>query len=200
MFIESRELLERIREVSAEISKKTEGRAVFEEFIALPYYGNIILRFDLKESVGTLEELDRYESMMYDVVKDEFLIDFMGNVYRDAGLDYRHFDDLLRTAYEKYRGEEIHKSKYDDLLRKDAMELLSLCGLDTELPVWEIQPEEEILLLIMAPEAGEPIRYEVDGKTVIVAETEERCCEGIMKAAFYAKRNRKSLVRAELEL
>ena len=51
----------------------------------MPYYGgNIILRFDLKKEKVTLDELDQYEALMYEIVKDDFLIDFMGDIYKSG--------------------------------------------------------------------------------------------------------------------
>ena len=53
----------------------------YEEYIALPYYGQIILRFMLHEDTVTLDDLDRYENLLNSIVGDEFLTDFMGTVY-----------------------------------------------------------------------------------------------------------------------
>lgn len=200
MFLESEALLGRIRAIAGEIAEKTENKVVFEEYIALPYYGNLVLRFRLTEPVKSIEELDAYENTMYDIVRDEFLIDFMGDVYRGAGLDYRNFDDLLRKAYGKYKEEPVFKTKYHGEIRQDAAHLLTLCGLDPHTKVWEIQPEEEILLLIMTETPGQSRTYPAGNRKITVIETDEICCEGMVKAAYYGKRNRQSLIRTLMDL
>lgn len=200
MFIESDEFMKRIQTIADEIAEKTDNMVLFEEFIALPYYGNIILRFNLAEPITAVSDLDSYENVMYAVAKDEFLIDFMGNVYRDAGVDYRDVDDLLRKAYVRYKQEVVHKSKYARRIIEDAEFLLAQCNLKRTERVWEIQLEDEILLLIMKARPGEPQKHVVNGRTMIVIEVDEVCCEGLMKAAVYAKRNKISLAHAMLAL
>ena len=77
MFITSKQLKERVQIVSDEIALRSGGKVTFEEYISLPYYGYVILRFNLNENHYTVADVDRYESLMYDCVGDEFLIDFM---------------------------------------------------------------------------------------------------------------------------
>ena len=46
MFLRSKLLSERIQEIAAKAAAISEGVLLFEEFIALPHYGSVILRFD----------------------------------------------------------------------------------------------------------------------------------------------------------
>ena len=64
MFINSEQLKNKIQLVVNEITLKSDGKIVFEEYISLPYYGSIILRFNLNHSDYTVADLDRYEAMM----------------------------------------------------------------------------------------------------------------------------------------
>lgn len=42
----------------------------------------------------------------------------------------------------KYQNEEIIKSRFNKQVKKDAKDLLVLCGLNPDLDVWKIQIEE----------------------------------------------------------
>lgn len=82
MYIYSEQLKKRIEEIAALVKEKTNGVVHYEEFIAIPYFGYIILRFDLETEHYTIDDLDHYEELIYDIVGDEFLVDFMGIVYK----------------------------------------------------------------------------------------------------------------------
>ena len=200
MFINSEELKSRIQIVVDEISLKSNGKIVFEEYISLPYYGCIILRFNLNDRNYTVADLDRYEAMMYDCAKDEFLIDFMGEVYRNIGIDYRMMDRIFTGCLDCYGGEELQKSAYAVMIEEDAKELLKLCGLSADLPVWEVQIEDEIQLLLLG-DANEKVgQFCKDGLTINVYRVESKPCEGLTAAVFYAKRNNISLASTLLKV
>ena len=84
MFIKSPELLERIQKVSDDINKRSGGLIVFEEYIAVPIFGFVTLRFELLSEEVTRAELDGYERLMQEAAGDEFQVDFMGSVYKKA--------------------------------------------------------------------------------------------------------------------
>ena len=200
MFITSKQLKERIQIVSNEISLRSGGKVTFEEYISLPYYGYIILRFNLNEDHYTMADVDRYESMMYDCVGDEFLIDFMGDVYRGIGIDFRNMEKLFIDCLELCRGEKLFKSSYAEMIENDAKQLLALCNLPTNLPVWEIQIEEEILLLILGDSNKLLGRYEINDTVINVYQVASKPCEGLVSAAFYARRNKISLATVQLKV
>ena len=85
MYLKSRQLSERIRAVTEEAERLTDHVCTFEEFIALPFFGQIILRFNLNKDEFTAEEVWRFESILRMAAGEEFLTDFMGSVYRKAG-------------------------------------------------------------------------------------------------------------------
>lgn len=200
MFINSEQLKKRIQIISSEIALRSGGKITFEEYISLPYYGYIILRFNLNENHYTVADLDCYESLMYDCVGDEFLIDFMGDVYRGVGIDYGKMDKLFSDCLDFYKDEKLFKSPYAEMIANDAKHLLALCNLPTNLPVWEIQIEEEILLLLLG-DSNKPLgRYEKDGMIVNVYQVEAKPCEGLISAAFYAKRSRVSLANVQIKV
>ena len=60
MYILSEKLQERIREISREAARQSGGAIDFEEYVAVPHYGQIVLRYMLNLESFTLEDLDRY--------------------------------------------------------------------------------------------------------------------------------------------
>ena len=166
----------------------------------LPYYGYVILRFNLNENHYTVADVDRYESMMYDCVGDEFLIDFMGDVYSNIGIDYRKMDKLFANCLDFYEDEKLSKSSYAEMIENDAMQLLALCNLPTNLPVWEIQIEEEILLLVMGDSNKLLGQFKKDNTVVNAYQVASKPCEGLISAAFCAKRNNVSLANVLLKV
>lgn len=199
MFLTSVPLKDRISKLSAEIYRASNGVISFEEYIALPHYGRICLRYNLNLTDFSIEPLDQYEQMIYKIVKDEFIIDFMGEVYRKIGVDYERFDQTLEQVAQQYQDEVIQDRSYAREIREDAKQLLKLCGLDENSEVWEIQPEEEILLLILGREQRTLGSYKADGMVIHVIETSKQLCEGLTKAAEYAKRSGVSLARILLQ-
>ena len=60
--------------------------------------------------------------------------------------------------------------------------------------VWEIQPGNPLLMLILSSRSGLFKKTALpDGTPLVVLEVMEEECEGLMRAAFFAKRNRTSL-------
>ena len=199
MYITSPELLQRIDAIANAIQAKSHGAILYEEYIALPHCGQIILRFNLQSTDFTLQELDQYESLLHKTVGEDFLIDFMGTVYRALGVDYTHMDELFRHCGEVYADEPILPSNCAAALRDDARSLLSLCGLDPAQPVWEIQPEEELHLLLYGSKNAPLGQYSAGGLTIRVSTADSVACNGLTKAAFFAKRTGISLARALLQ-
>ncbi|MBR3840597.1 MAG: hypothetical protein IKM20_05630 [Erysipelotrichales bacterium] len=198
MYSRSEELLNRIRLISDEILLKSFGNIIFEEYIIIPHYGNIILRFNINDSNYTLDDLDNYESMMNECVKDEFLVDFMGSVYKNVGLNHQELDTILTKCQVKYNDIVIPKSIHDNNIKEDARYLLSLCNLPIEQDVWEIQLEEEINLFILGNKTGMLGTYDSNEGTINVYELNRIQAEGLMKATIYAKLNNISLVKVLL--
>ena len=200
MFINSEQLINKIKLVSDEIALRSNGKITFEEYISLPYYGYIILRFNLNENCYTIADLDRYEAMMYDCVKDDFLIDFIGNVYRKIGIDYCKMDKLFSECLDCYRNEKLNQSSYAKLIENDAKQLLASCGFSIDLPVWEIQIDDEIHLFILSDKNEALGQYNKNGMTINVYHTASKACEGLVVAVFYAKRNNISLANALMKV
>lgn len=200
MFITSEQLNKRIHAVRNEIAKKSSGKLKYEEFVACPCYGQIVLRFSLADDSFSISDIDQYENIMRACAGDEFLVDFMGNDYRSCGVDYGRIDELLAICSECYGDEAMVPSPYADLLQEDAKELLDLCGLPTDYPVWEIQLEECIRLLLMGEEKKEMGSFR-KGKTEIqVSSVNAGLCKGLMRATFHAKHSGVSLARVLLEV
>ena len=200
MYLSSEALLTRIREIADEAAARSHGRVRYEERIALPYFGAIILRFSLDPAPTSLEELDRLEALLDDLVGEEFLTDFMGSVYRSVGVSYDNMEEIYAALAARYRDESWKPTIHAEEIRTDAKELLTAVGLDPGLPVWEIQPEdEEILLLILGEEERLLARTEGE-RRITAAEVRSDLCAGLFRAACFAKRNRVSLARLMLEI
>lgn len=196
MYLSDAELQGRIREIAAQAEACSDGTVRYEEMIALPYFGTVILRFSFAGASVCLDDLDRYEALLYGIVGDEFLIDFMGSVYRKAGVRYDHWEQTLERLADKYQEEAWAPTVHAAGLRSDAKELLQAAGLDPNLPVWEIQQEEEeTLLLIMGEREKQLARVNFDGKPLCVAEVPKKLCCGLFYAACHGKRSRVSLGR-----
>lgn len=192
MYIESEELNQRIRQLTDQISELTHQEVVFEEFIAIPFYGgNIILRFTLKKEVYTLDDLDRYEKLMYEVVRDEFLIDFMGSVYRQAGVDYSELENKLLSFKDQYQDVAIPDSVQKEKILEDTRYLLEKCELPLDSKVWEIQVEDPMPLILL----GNTNQLVKRVGNIEVMETKQDACLGLMRATMYAKAHHISLGR-----
>ncbi|MBR3299372.1 MAG: hypothetical protein IKI64_09230 [Clostridia bacterium] len=203
MFINSPELLERINKVSDDINKRSGGLVVFEEYIAVPIFGFVTLRFELLSEEVTLAELDGYERLMQEAAGDEFQVDLMGSVYKRAGVSLQAMQARFARCFEAYEGETIAPSPYADRIRADAAALLKLFSLPEDTPVWEIQVNDELDVLVFGDERKEPRRYRSDGLAVnlfTLSPADRLESEGLVRALFYAKRNGISLASAVMRV
>ncbi len=177
----------------------THGTVRMEEFIALPSFGgNIIVRFQTDRS-STLEELDALERTLQDLAEDEFLVDFMGSVYRGLGVDYRRLDGIAQRLGQRFRSEPIYRGPYAEQIETDARALLLRCGLPQTVPVWEIQWEDGDYALLLMGDENRTIRTVEDVPPIHVMEANGALCEGFIRATFAAKRMGISLGRLMLE-
>lgn len=199
MYCNSTELLSRIELLSREIHEKSNGKIAFEEYIVLPFYGQIVLRFDLLESSFTLDNLDHYEALIYESVKDEFLIDFMGRIYGKAGINYSRMEKLFADCFDYYANVTLSKAPYAGQIEADARYLLKSCGLAPDLPVWELQLENDVIHLFILKDRSDKLGcFHIGSMTVTVLTADLQACDGLMKAVFFAKQNNISLARALL--
>lgn len=199
MYCNSYELLSRIAFLSREINEKSNGKIAFEEYVVLPFYGQIVLRFDLLQSSSTLNDLDCYEALIYESVKDEFLIDFMGRIYSKTGINYSRIDKLFADCSDYYANVHLSKAVYAEQIDADARYLLESCGLDPDLPVWELQFENDAIHLFILKDRNEKLGcFRIGSMTVNVLTANLQSCKGLMKAVFFAKQNNISLARALL--
>lgn len=203
MFIKSPELLERIQKVSDDINKRSGGLIVFEEYIAVPIFGFVTLRFELLSEEVTLAELDGFEKLMQEAAGDEFQVDFMGSVYKKAGVSLQAMQARFARCREVYEGESIAPSVYAEMIIADAAALLKLFSMPDDTPVWEIQVDDELDVLVFGNERKEPMRYEADGFAVnlfTLSPADRIDSEGLVRALFYAKRNGISLASAVMRV
>lgn len=96
MYLGSAYLKNRIETVAKKADLLTGHAVVFEEFIALPFFGQIILRFNLNKEGFTEGDVDRYKRMLRIAAGEEFLTDFMGSVYQKAGMNFSLLEGRLK--------------------------------------------------------------------------------------------------------
>ena len=200
MYINSEALKVRIDEIAREANERIDRPIHLEEYIAIPCFGQIILRFMLEGEDYTLEDLERYERELYQIAGDEFLVDFMGSVYRKAGVDYEDLDRTMLLMEQKYREEPILSSVHSEGIRADARELLRVAGMDPGRKVWEIQLEDGAFTLLLMGTENRTIREMEEPVRLAVMETKEAACTGLMKAAMRSKRLGVSLGRLMMEM
>lgn len=190
------ELISRLR---AETPALSRGLFSLEEYVLLPHYGgNVMLRFSLSRKAAA-GELDGLEQRLYSLLPEGVFADFMGEVYREAGVELAAFPERLGACAELYRDEQIPVSPFAGEVKAEAERLLALCGLPAGLPVWEIQPDEGETAILILGEGHKRLRNFIKGGIRYSAFTVETTpCEGLMRAAAYAKRTGVSLPSAVL--
>ncbi len=200
MYCTSNKFLEKMQVYIDKIEKGSNGILTFIEYIPLPYFGNTTLRFDIARENYTLADLDAYERFMQDIVEDEFLVDFMGCVYKKVGFEPWMYEEKFKKCYRKYSDVSIAPRSYQQMLINDAICLLQRCGLPEDARVWEIQIEEDIALYILGGTDRKIGTYTFDDYAIHVYEIAEVPCIGLMKAILYAKMQQISMVRVLLEV
>ncbi len=199
MYILSKELTERIAGISQEADTQSGHVLLYEEFIALPYFGQIILRFTINKEEYSLEDLDQYETILNRIAGKDFLCDFMGDVYRKAGVDYSKLDQRMIQMNERFADEQMLQSSHSARIAADAALLLKVAGLPGDRRVWEIQVEDDEYTLLLMGKESKSIVSITDPIKLSVMEVNERICTGLIKGAFYCRRNHISLVRILLD-
>lgn len=191
-------VIEEIDSLRASIPALSGGVFYLEEYILLPHYGgNVMLRFGLMRESVTAEELDGLERELYSLLPEGFFADFMGEVYRKAGFGFEGLEEKLIRCADVFREEKIPVSPFSEEVKAEAKRLKKLVGLPEDAPVWEIQPdEEETALLILGDENAKIKEVQADGMKYEVISVREAPCEGLMRAAVYARERGVSLMRA----
>ena len=187
-----------IDSLRASIPALSGGKFELEEYVLLPHYGgNVMLRFGLMRESVTAKELDALERELYSLLPEGFFADFMGEVYRRAGVSYEGLEERLIRCADVFREEKIPVSPFSEEVKAEAKRLLRLFGLPEDTPVWEIQPdEEETALLILGDENAKIKEVQSDGMKYEVISVRKAPCEGLMRAAVYARERGVSLMRA----
>ncbi len=182
------------------IEKGSNRILIFVEYIVLPYFGNVILRFDIAKESYTLAELDAYEAFMQKIVQDDFVVDFMGHVYQKVGFEPSMFEEAFIKCYHKYSNTTIVSRDDRAMLNNDAIFLLQTCGLSVNTKVWEIQMEEETAFYTLGNRNQKIGTFPFGDSLIHVYEAEEMTCTGLMRACMYAKEQQISIVHVLLEV
>ena len=173
MYITGETVTRRIAEIAKEADARSGHAVSYEEYIAIPYVGQIILRFNLNREAFTPDDLDRYERMLAEIAGDEFLVDFMGSVYRKAGVDFTSVWDRLADMREKYADETIPPSIHSGGIAADVNTLLNLAGIDENRQAWEIQVDDDEYTLLLFGEEGKTLAQLEQPLKLTVAETRQ---------------------------
>ena len=198
MFLTSEWLWERLMQLERKAKEATQGALWLEEYVAVPAYGQIMARFQTIEPV-TPEKVDQWERLLRELAENEFMIDFMGNIYRQLGIDYARLNEINERLGRQYFEEPILRGPYTEQLQADARELLLQCAMPEDAPVWEIQWEDNEYVLLLLGQEHRAIRTVESDPHIHVQEVNGSLCEGLMRAAFAAKRMGVSLGRLMLE-
>ena len=198
MFLTSELLRERLVQLERKAKEATQGALWLEEYVAVPAYGQIMARFQTIEPV-TPEKVDQWERLLQELAENEFMIDFMGNIYRQLGIDYARLDEINERLGRQYFEEPILRGPYTVQIQADARELLLQCAMPEDAPVWEIQWEGNEYVLLLLGQEHRAIRTVESDPHIHVQEVNGSLCEGLMRAAFAAKRIGVSLGRLMLE-
>lgn len=199
MFLTGAWLRERIAELDRQVRSVTDDLVRMEEHIALPCFGGqIIVRFTVGAPL-TIEEADKLERKLQDLAGDEFLVDFMGSVYRQLGVDYSLLDQINQRLGHRFMDEPIVMGFYAEQIKADAQALLAQCGIPETASVWEIQWEEGQFYLLLMGRENRALRTVEGVPPIHVLEVNGVLCEGLMRAAFAARRMGVSLGRLMLE-
>ena len=192
------EYITAIERLRTEIKTLSDGLFELEEYILLPHYGgNIMLRFGLNREDVRMDELDGLEGRLYSLIPDGFLADFMGDVYRRAGMSFDCLSERLVRCAEIYAGEPILESRFAAEVRAEAAELLEKCGLPADSAVWEIQPDADGTAILLLGDRNSVIKeLTAEGRKFTVLTAEKLPCEGLMRAAMFARRKGISLMSA----
>ena len=100
---------------------------------------------------------------------------------------------------EKYKDECIESTIHAVGIRDDAKRLLDKAGIDNDKEVWEIQVDENELVLLILGDSNRKIKEISEQIHLYVGEVNQTSCIGLIKAAYYAKRNNVSIARILLE-
>jgi len=198
MFLTGDWLQDRLIALDEQVQEATQGAVRREEYIALPYFGQIMVRFQTDEAVS-LDEVDALERKLQYLAGDDFLVDFMGSVYRQLGVEYSRLDEINERLGQRFKEEPIQQGSYAEQIEKDAQTLLLQCGFSDTVPVWEIQWENDEYYLLLLGEKSRAIRSIACQPPIHVSEVNKARCDGLMRAAFAAKRMGVSLGRLMLE-
>lgn len=198
MFMTGEWLQQRLAALNKRVLEATNGSVHLEEYIALPAYGQIIARFQT-DSVSSLTEVDEWERQIQGLAGEEFLVDFMGSVYRQLGVEYSRLDEINERLGQRFKEEPIQQGPYAEQIEKDAQTLLLQCGFSDTVPVWEIQWENDEYYLLLLGEKSRAIRSIACQPPIHVSEVNKARCDGLMRAAFAARRLGVSLGRLMLE-
>ena len=199
MFLNGERLKKRLSQLDKDVRDATGGDVRYEEHIAIPAYGGqIIVRFTTESRLDA-DAIDELERRIRELAKDDFLIDFMGSVYRQMGVDYGRLDEIAKRLGQRFKSEPMYRGPFAEHIEADARTLLLRCGLPQNAPVWEIQWEDEEYVLLLMGDENRMIRTVESQPRIHVMETNGALCEGFMRATFAAKRMGISLGRLMLE-
>ena len=198
MFMTGEWLQQRLAALNKRVMEATNGSVHLEEHIALPAYGQIIARFQT-DSVSSITEVDELEQRIQGLAGEEFLVDFMGSVYRQLGVEYSRLDEINERLGQRFKEEPIQQGPYAEQIVKDAQTLLLQCGFSDTVPVWEIQWENDEYYLLLLGEKSRAIRSIASQPPIHVSEVNKARCDGLMRAAFAARRLGVSLGHLMLE-
>ncbi len=208
MYVTSQELVNDINLTINRVDLIFGGRLKFDEYIAIPCYGtNIILRFSFIGNDNlTLQEIDELEESLRQTVGERYFGNLMGTVYQKQGLDYTKIKSITQKIDSLIDIEIITNYFHKTELGNDCSQLKSLFNL-TETPnIWEIQVNEDEILVLTLYSGERPAQNNEikafageNRKIKLVFIEDDNSYRGLMKTAMLAITQKVSMCHVLLD-
>ncbi len=137
-------LFMKVERIGESIHRKFQGRVSLLEYITLPEMGqHVVLRFDLREKVSGLNEIDAIENKLSQWVGEDFWAVLVGETYRrvEPPLPWA----TLSTGLEKFSQVVVHEpvpvasTPFASEIEKDAQIIRAHIPLSPDDWVWEVE-------------------------------------------------------------
>lgn len=208
MYITGDELESDIRLTVQNIEHSFDGLVEFVEYIAIPSFGsNIILRFDYvgKDEI-CIDKLNALEVEMRRQTKDRYLVNMMGAVYKNCGLQPEKLNATLTSinAVSEIPVSVCHYHKAG--LERDTETIIGLFQLPLDTLIWEMQVgKDDILVLALSDDEKELTRFSEKESNINGKKVKLRCSynngsfAGLMKAVATAYQRKVSICQVLLD-
>ncbi len=199
----SRPLRERIRQAGTKVQNVLQGSVYLSEYITLPEAGqHIVLRFELRRLVASLDVLDELESAIRGLVGEEFWAVLLGQAFSQVrpSLAISMLPERLEKLGQVLRSVPvpISSANHAQYLWKDAQVLREELALGQDDWIWEVEvpmTDGEPIVRIVSEKTGPKRMLVFEGRPFQVEYVPPSCGYlGLVKAYPRACQAHKSLM------